>query len=75
MEKKMKIIKVDSSVVSGYFYNEETKVLLVEYHNKSVYLYQDISSSIVKKVFSAESIGKALRKHVLEKDPIPLRIK
>ena len=75
MEKKMKIIKVDSSVVSGYFYNEETKVLLVEYHNKSVYLYQDISSSIVKKVFSAESIGKALRKHVLEKDPIPFRIK
>ena len=71
----MKIVKVDSSVVSGYFYNEETKVLLVEYHNKSVYLYQDISSSIVKKVFSAESIGKALRKHVLEKDPIPLRIK
>lgn len=71
----MKIVKVDSSVVHGYFYNEETKVLLVEYNNKSVYLYQDVSPSIVKKVFSAESIGKALRKHVLEKEPIPLRIK
>jgi len=72
----MKITKVnDSSVVSGYFYNEDTKVLLVEYHNKSVYLYQDISSSIVKKVFTADSIGKALRKYVLEKDPTPLRIK
>lgn len=71
----MKIVKVDSSVVNGYFYNEETKVLLVEYNNKSVYLYQDVPPSIVKKVFSAESIGKALRKHVLEKEPIPLRIK
>lgn len=72
----MKIQKVnDSSVVSGYFYNEDTKVLLIEYHNKSVYLYQDISSAIVKKVFSAESIGKALRKYVIEKDPTPLRIK
>jgi hypothetical protein len=61
--------------VSGYFYNSETKALLVEYTNKSVYLYQDVSPTTVKKVFSAESVGKALRKHILEKELIPLRIK
>jgi len=65
----------ESSVISGYFYNEETKALLVEYHNKSVYLYQDISANVVKKVFSAESIGKAFRKYVLDKEPTPVRIK
>lgn len=71
----MKLTKVESSVISGYFFNEETKVLLVEYNNKSVYLYENISPSIVKKVFSAESIGKAFHKYVLEKEPTPLRIK
>jgi hypothetical protein len=71
----MKMTKVDSSVVAGYFYNDETQALLIEYHNKSVYLYQDISASTVKKVFSAESIGKAFRKHVLDKDSTPIRIK
>jgi len=71
----MKMNKVDSSVIASYFYNEETQALLIEYHNKSLYLYQDIPASTVKKVFSAESIGKAFKKHVLEKDATTVRIK
>jgi len=71
----MKMTKVDSSVISSYFYNEETKALLVEYNNKSLYLYQDIPATVVKKVFSAESIGKAFKKQILDKDPTPVRIK
>lgn len=72
----MKTTKVNnSSVVSGYFYNEDTEMLLVEFHNESIYLYKNISSSTVKKVFTAESVGKALKKFILDKSPTTLRIK
>lgn len=70
------MIKVENSTaVAGYFYNDKTKILLVEYKNKSVYLYEDISSSTVKKIFTSDSVGKMLRKHIIEKEPTPLRIK
>lgn len=72
----MKTIKVNnSSVVSGYFYSEETEMLLVEFHNESIYLYKDVSPATVKKVFSAESVGKTLKKMVIDKHQKPLRIK
>ena len=57
-------IPVISSNVKSVGYDSKTRVLEVEFLNKSVYQYSSVPKTIYSEMLMAQSIGKYLNEHV-----------
>lgn len=71
MEKKiiemLQVAVVESSVINKILYNEKTKELYIEFKNKHIYKYDNVSIEIMKEFISAESKGKYFNKKFKKK--------
>lgn len=53
-----------SSHISTFVYDDETKILKVEYSNGEAYNYFDVPADVVDELEKAESKGKALHQFI-----------
>jgi len=60
---------IDSSNIDKAKYCPHTYTLVVKFAGGGVYLYSSLPHSVGKKLFSAESKGKYLKKHVIGRYP------
>lgn len=60
----MEMIKVESSHIKAIGYDEEKKVMRVEY-SQATYEYYDIPKTVYEQVMNADSKGRSLRESVV----------
>lgn len=56
----MKMVSVESSHIKAIGYDEETKVMRVEY-SQATYEYADVPKTVYEQIMSADSKGRALK--------------
>ena len=56
----MKMVQVESSHIKAIGYDEETKVMRVEY-SQATYEYADVPKTVYEQIMSADSKGRALK--------------
>jgi len=57
----LKFTSVESSMIDAYSYIEKDQILLVRFHNGSVYKYMKVGPSEVKQFEESSSKGKFLK--------------
>ncbi len=61
---KIKRQPVESSNIAAIGYDEENKVLVVEFNNSTIYSYLNVPENIYHDLISASSIGSYFAKNV-----------
>jgi hypothetical protein len=61
----MKMTPVESSHIKSIGYDEETKVMRVEY-SQATYEYADVPKTVYEQIMSADSKGRALKEAIAE---------
>ena len=59
----MKMVQVESSHINAIGYDEETKVMKVEY-TSGTYEYSDVPKNVYEQIMSADSKGRALKEAI-----------
>jgi hypothetical protein len=54
----MEFVQVESSMISGVFYDDFTSNLFIEFKNGPVYYYRDVPKFLYQEMMEAESKGK-----------------
>jgi len=60
----MKMIKVDSSMIREYGYEEEVEVLKIMFSNGKAIEYLNVPQEVVDEMADSESIGKFFHKEI-----------
>lgn len=61
------LLKGTSHVIRSYDYDPATQILRVEFHNGSVYKYQDVPEKVYQELKSAPSVGQYFNANIREK--------
>ena len=57
-------LKVDSTAISNLAYDKSSSTLFVEFHSKSIYMYNDVNPYIFNDLINAPSIGLFFQKEI-----------
>lgn len=60
----MKHQDVDSSLIHSIAYDEETRVLEVQFQDSGTYRYHDVEPQVVEELLNAESRGRYFNDHI-----------
>ena len=63
----MKMIPVDSTAIQSVGYDENARVLYVEFDSRKVYKYFDVDASVYGELRSAASVGKYFEREIRKK--------
>ncbi|MGF1479420.1 MAG: lysine--tRNA ligase [Cyanophyceae cyanobacterium] len=61
------LLKTQSTAIKSFDYDEEKKVLRVQFGNGSVYLYHDVPESVYKEMKDAPSVGQFFNTQIRDK--------
>lgn len=59
----VKMIKVDSSIISSIGYDKSNELVYVKFNNGSLYEYKDVPQDMFDNLLNAPSIGSYLHHH------------
>ena len=65
----MELIKVDSSMIYAFGYDEEQQVLEVVYKRNGVYRYRDVPKQVYEGLLNASSKGSYMRDQIIDMYP------
>ena len=63
----MKRIGIISSNLSSVGYDEDNRILEIEFNNGKIYQYSDVDKSVYNELLNAESIGRYFNKAIAKK--------
>jgi hypothetical protein len=65
----MELIKVDSSMIYAFGYDEEQQVLEVVFKRNGVYRYRDVPKKVYEELLNASSKGSYMRDLIIDMYP------
>ncbi|WP_017306380.1 lysine--tRNA ligase [Spirulina subsalsa] len=60
------LLKTTSAAVKGFDYDEEKKILQIEFNNGSVYKYNDVPETVYQEMKTTPSVGQFFNSHIRE---------
>ena len=65
----MELIKVDSSMIYAFGYDEQQQVLEVVFKRTGVYRYRDVPKEVYQQLLEADSKGSYMRDQIIDMYP------